>query len=112
MRTLSTPDGALPIATSLTSQPVGPLNFDQSPPGSPTPTSARVTDPLAAQARAPGLARPPATASPPPPAARRPRNSLRLTPGLSVPSFSIARRSGAGGGVGVPSHRDAPSGHA
>src|SRR5438034_7341421 len=59
MRTLSTPDGALPIATSLTSQPVGPLNFDQSPPGSPTPTSARVTDPLAAQAGAPGRARPP-----------------------------------------------------
>src|SRR2546427_9509981 len=93
MRTLSTPDGALPIATSLTSQPVGPLNFDQSPPGSPTPTSARVTDPLAAQAGAPGRARPPATASPAPPAATRPRNSLRLTPGLSVRSFPLARPS-------------------
>src|SRR5947208_13067638 len=82
MRTLSTPDGALPIATSLTSQPLGPLNFDQSPPGSPTPTSARVTVPLAAQA---GAHRP-ASASPAPPAAARARNSLRLTP---VPSFSM-----------------------
>src|SRR5712691_3770722 len=102
MRMLSTPDGALPIATSLTSQPVGPLNFDQSPPGSPTPTSARVTVPLAAHAGAHGRARPAATASPAPPAATRSRNSLRLTPGLSVPPFSMARPSWSGGGVGFP----------
>src|SRR2546426_11258031 len=107
MRTLSTPDGALPIATSLTSQPVGPLNFDQSPPGSPTPTSARVTDPFAAHAGAPGRARPPATASPAPPAATRSRNSLRLTPGLFVPSFSMTRPSWSGGGVGFPRRGDA-----
>src|SRR5205807_8469710 len=87
MRTLSTPDGALPMATSLTSQPVGPLNFDQSPPGSPTPTSARVTAPVAAHAGAHRPARPPAAAAAPPAAARR-RNALRLTTALSC---SLAR---------------------
>src|SRR2546428_55209 len=70
MRTLRIPDGALPMATSLTSQPVGPLNFDQSPPGSPTPTSAKVTVPFeAANARDRSADSPLATASPAPPTA-------------------------------------------
>src|SRR6476646_5870202 len=43
-------EGALPIATRLTFQPLASVNKDQSPPGSPTPISAKLTVPPAARA--------------------------------------------------------------
>src|SRR5437867_2386299 len=94
MRTFSTVEGAFPMATSLTSHPVLPVNLDQSPPGSPTPTSASVTVPFVAasahRARVSGWL---LSAQAAPPSAARVNRSRRLIPSCLM-TISLLREGG------------------